>query len=596
MEIPRDNIISRENDLGMQADGGGTFVDFADKPIPAGITITKYRGGITTHFPALLHAMLTRAEGDGYQNICSWHSHGRSFLVHNRQKFVKEVMPKFFRQTQFASFQRQLNLYGFQRISNNGTTESGAYYHAMFLRTRYDLCPAIQRSTEKELRERKQDDKSRGFEPDFGSMRPMPAIEEKHLTQARSVTNPQRNEPGTASTVVPKTSPRPSRPQSTSAAAAPAAMSLKPEALIDMPGLPKEDLVDNTFDSLFADQEVSRNEDDGVDKAYSSLFLDQAEPDMSWMEPRPIAPDAEEMLQNTTAVLAGSVSIPRNVGATAEMNPFFNPTRLYQPIEQGRKASARKRHEDLLVDTAVQPAYVSSATHPAPNDKKPKPKRTRAEPHNAGVAALSCNEQDEGMASFLDDVDLSDEDECSQPQHLKNAVSGPKALVSVFDASTPVSKRQNRKEGHCVNRKLVPVAAPSSLVDESFSPLKLPRSFRFMSKFSTDKPLVVTRAHAPFTIVFVNSRLELEFEMPRQSLMDTALRSYCTPSSQAALSSTAQTVRTIQGSQTGVQLRLSPSPERHLSCLATVGPFFMEEDLLEIHEIEYLVWLFHIER
>ncbi|KAL7576222.1 hypothetical protein ACA910_013705 [Epithemia clementina (nom. ined.)] len=96
-------------------------------------------------FPSLLHAILTKAEVDGYDHICGWKPHGRSFVVWNRDLFVQRVMPLYFRQSQFASFQRQLNLYGFQRLSRKYLDCFGVYYHPLFLRTRHDLCPAIPR-------------------------------------------------------------------------------------------------------------------------------------------------------------------------------------------------------------------------------------------------------------------------------------------------------------------------------------------------------------------------------------------------------------------------------------------------------------------
>ena len=83
-------------------------------------------------FPQLLHKMLEDAEHKGFQNIVSWQPHGRAFRVHDKKKFVKEILSKYFRQTQFTSFQRQLNLYCFQRLTIGN--DKGASYHELFRR------------------------------------------------------------------------------------------------------------------------------------------------------------------------------------------------------------------------------------------------------------------------------------------------------------------------------------------------------------------------------------------------------------------------------------------------------------------------------
>ena len=56
-------------------------------------------------------------------------------------------MPLHFRQTKLTSFQRQLNLYGFRRITRG--KDSGAYYHEFFLRGRFDLCKKMIRQKSK---------------------------------------------------------------------------------------------------------------------------------------------------------------------------------------------------------------------------------------------------------------------------------------------------------------------------------------------------------------------------------------------------------------------------------------------------------------
>lgn len=58
---------------------------------------------------------------------------------------MKDIMPKFFRQTHFSSFQRQVSLYGFKRLTRKGT-DHGVYYHELFLRGLPELCAHIART------------------------------------------------------------------------------------------------------------------------------------------------------------------------------------------------------------------------------------------------------------------------------------------------------------------------------------------------------------------------------------------------------------------------------------------------------------------
>jgi HSF-type DNA-binding len=66
-------------------------------------------------FPWRLHQMLEEIEKAGDASIVSWLHDGQHFQVHNAQDFVDKVIPKFFKQKSYKSFQRQLHLYGFHR-------------------------------------------------------------------------------------------------------------------------------------------------------------------------------------------------------------------------------------------------------------------------------------------------------------------------------------------------------------------------------------------------------------------------------------------------------------------------------------------------
>jgi len=110
-------------------------VETERKHIPA-------RGGVITPFPLKLHAMLEAVEQEGLEHVVSWQPHGRCFVVRDPKAFVP-ILDKYFKVTKIASFQRQLNLYGFQRITKG--RDRGGYYHELFLRGKVFLVQNIHR-------------------------------------------------------------------------------------------------------------------------------------------------------------------------------------------------------------------------------------------------------------------------------------------------------------------------------------------------------------------------------------------------------------------------------------------------------------------
>jgi hypothetical protein len=78
---------------------------------PETITTEKKinRAGSVKQFPGKLHDLLTYAEMNGLDYIISWVHEGKAFMVHN-QELLLTILPIFFGQTKFRSFQRQLNV------------------------------------------------------------------------------------------------------------------------------------------------------------------------------------------------------------------------------------------------------------------------------------------------------------------------------------------------------------------------------------------------------------------------------------------------------------------------------------------------------
>jgi hypothetical protein len=115
-----------------------------DEDISSDDACNRRRGGVAVSFPLKLHTVLDQVEVDGFAHVISWQPHGRCFVIHKPREFTDVVMPRYFRQTKLTSFQRQLNLYGYQRITRGN--DSGGYYHELFLRGRLNLCKRMVRT------------------------------------------------------------------------------------------------------------------------------------------------------------------------------------------------------------------------------------------------------------------------------------------------------------------------------------------------------------------------------------------------------------------------------------------------------------------
>jgi len=104
-------------------------------------------------FPFKLYDLLEESDREGYGSIISWMPNSSAFTIYDKKAFSETLMAKYFKQTQFKSFQRQLNNWGFERISCG--PEKGAYSHPSFVRGKPALCRYIRRRTcPKTLRKR----------------------------------------------------------------------------------------------------------------------------------------------------------------------------------------------------------------------------------------------------------------------------------------------------------------------------------------------------------------------------------------------------------------------------------------------------------
>ncbi|KAL9839701.1 heat shock factor protein 4 isoform 3-T3 [Geothlypis trichas] len=74
--------------------------------------------GYSSNVPAFLTKLWTLVEDPETNHLICWSSNGTSFHVFDQGRFAKEVLPKYFKHNNMASFVRQLNMYGFRKVVN----------------------------------------------------------------------------------------------------------------------------------------------------------------------------------------------------------------------------------------------------------------------------------------------------------------------------------------------------------------------------------------------------------------------------------------------------------------------------------------------
>mmetsp|Transcript_17904 Transcript_17904/g.21924 ORF Transcript_17904/g.21924 Transcript_17904/m.21924 type:complete len:487 (-) Transcript_17904:111-1571(-) len=76
------------------------------------------------------------------EEVFSWVADGTAFVIKDPKRFTLEVLPQYFKQSEFSSFTRKLYYWGFRKVTK--TEESGnCFRHDLFIRGKYDLCRLV---------------------------------------------------------------------------------------------------------------------------------------------------------------------------------------------------------------------------------------------------------------------------------------------------------------------------------------------------------------------------------------------------------------------------------------------------------------------
>ncbi|KAJ1759765.1 Heat shock transcription factor, partial [Coemansia sp. RSA 1824] len=110
-----------------------------------------HRNITVTPFLNKLYSMVDDRASD---DLIRWTSDGNSFVVLRHEDFAKEVLPRFFKHSNFSSFVRQLNMYGFHKVphlqqgglmADGPGAESWEFNNENFQRGQPDLLHFIRR-------------------------------------------------------------------------------------------------------------------------------------------------------------------------------------------------------------------------------------------------------------------------------------------------------------------------------------------------------------------------------------------------------------------------------------------------------------------
>ncbi|KDO33535.1 hypothetical protein SPRG_19168 [Saprolegnia parasitica CBS 223.65] len=105
-------------------------------------SVTLSSNQVAPQFIQKTYALMTEAPA----HIAQWSNHGSTILIHDPYAFSRDLLPQYFRHSNFLSFVRQLNFYGFRKCKRDDPTSlAWEFEHEAFLQDEPELMHTIRR-------------------------------------------------------------------------------------------------------------------------------------------------------------------------------------------------------------------------------------------------------------------------------------------------------------------------------------------------------------------------------------------------------------------------------------------------------------------
>ncbi|OTF70329.1 heat shock factor protein-like protein [Euroglyphus maynei] len=107
--------------------------------------------GSNSNVPTFILKLWKLVCDESNNDLICWNRNGHSFIIKDHGRFAKEILPLYFKHSNMASFIRQLNMYGFRKVSNiehGGLKSDGdevEFFHRHFCLGQADQLELIKR-------------------------------------------------------------------------------------------------------------------------------------------------------------------------------------------------------------------------------------------------------------------------------------------------------------------------------------------------------------------------------------------------------------------------------------------------------------------